>query len=823
LRRSLFLLASFFLVLSWLASPPPAAALQVRVGLWENKPMCYTDENGKPAGIFISVLEYAAEQEDWQLEYLHGSWAELRSRLEKGEIDILPSMAISQEREKIYAFNQISVFNNWGEIYVSPSSSIRSLLDLKGKRIATLAEGIYSTGPEGIVSLNGQFNLQAEIIFVSQYLDALQAVKKGAADAAVVNRLVGSTHAPELGLHRSGIVFAPVDIRFALNRTSAITRHLAEGLDRHLLFLKNNNNSIYYQSISRALGGAESGRLLPRWFWAATAVFLGLLVLLLALSLGLRWQVKRKTSELREANAHLTEDIEKRMEAEEALRISEERFRSLVENSSDWIWEFDENEIFTYASPRVKELLGYEPDEVVGRSAFDFIPEDGREEVAREFIFFKEARKPFANLLNVNQHKDGHRVTIESSGVPIIDREGKFHGYRGIDRDISERRELETKLRQAYKMEAIGTLAGGIAHDFNNILSAILGYTGLARLEIGKSDPAQQSLQEVLNAGLRAKELVKHILAFSRQTEQQKLPVYIGPLFKEALKLLRASIPSTIDIKQDISKEFWAILADPTQIHQVIMNLCTNAAQAMEPDGGVLRVCLRNVDNRSTERADLFPGRYVQLSVSDTGMGIDPELQKRIFDPYFTTKDVGKGTGMGLAVVHGIVKSHGGLIEVESQPGQGTTFHVYFPQVEKVQCEECAPAVEIATGRERILLVDDEPALAEVGKRILEQYGYTVTAKDSSLDAYEAFRADPDNFDLIITDLTMPHLTGLELTRELRGIRPRIPVILCSGNSQKAEEGLLAEAGIAACIMKPLVAGELSLLVRKILDAAPSD
>jgi signal transduction histidine kinase/CheY-like chemotaxis protein len=384
-----------------------------------------------------------------------------------------------------------------------------------------------------------------------------------------------------------------------------------------------------------------------------------------------------------------------------------------------------------------------------------------------------------------------------------------------------QEKKLETQLRQAQKMEAIGTLAGGIAHDFNNILSAVIGYTELALINIPKESSLQNHLQQVLKAGSRAKDLVKQILTFSRQAEQEVGPFQIKLIAKEALKLLRASLPTTIEIRQDIQSDS-TVLADPTQIHQVLMNLCTNAGYAMQETGGTLEVSLTNVelDSHFTGRhSDMAPGPHLRLTVSDTGHGMTPDVLERIFDPFFTTKGPGEGTGMGLSVVHGIVKSFGGTITVYSEPGKGSTFHVYLPIAEDLKDEGETEVIEpLPTGNERILLIDDEQPLVDIGKQMLERLGYEVITRTSSIEALELFRAQPDRFDLVITDMTMPNMTGDKLAMEIMKIRPDVPVILCTGFSPAITEEEANAWGIQALLEKPLLRHDLAKTIRQVLD-----
>jgi signal transduction histidine kinase/CheY-like chemotaxis protein len=383
-----------------------------------------------------------------------------------------------------------------------------------------------------------------------------------------------------------------------------------------------------------------------------------------------------------------------------------------------------------------------------------------------------------------------------------------------------EKRKLESQLRQAQKMEAIGTLAGGIAHDFNNILSIIFGYTELA-MEEKNPEERQQHLLDLRNGAERAKELVGQILAFSRKAEQQMQPLQVSAIIKEALKMLRASIPATIEIRQDIASN-GLVLADPTQIHQVIMNLCTNAYHAMRETGGILAVSLKEVTIGATEYgyANITQGNYLKLEVSDTGCGIDQKTQEKIFEPYFTTKKPGEGTGLGLAVVHGIVNSHHGHITVYSEPGEGTSFHVYLPLTEQdvSALPDKTEPKELRGKGERILFVDDEKQIRKVLGTMLTKNGYQVTASADGAQALEEFQKNPDQFDLVITDMTMPSMTGAELAQKIMAISPQTPVILCTGQSELINREKALAMGVRDYLNKPILQETLLGAARKALN-----
>ena len=370
-------------------------------------------------------------------------------------------------------------------------------------------------------------------------------------------------------------------------------------------------------------------------------------------------------------------------------------------------------------------------------------------------------------------------------------------------------------------MEAIGTLAGGIAHDFNNILSAIIGYAELADIDTRRESSVASSLAQILKAAFRARDLVRQILMFSRQSEVQFGPLQVNLIIKETLKLLRASLPATIQVRQDLG-DCGKILGDPTQVHQVVMNLCTNAYHAMSAEGGLLDISLSSVDidaGHLVQGETLQPGQYLKLSVRDTGHGIDPEILHRIFEPYYTTREKGAGTGLGLAVVHGIVKNHRGAIQASSQVGVGSTFDVYFPKVEDYSVEsEAEPEEPVRGGNECILFVDDEPALEELGGRLLSGLGYEVVTRSSAWEALQLFKAKTMTFDLVITDMTMPQLTGEKLALEILRIRPEMPIILCTGFSEQINNERARSLGIRALVMKPFLKNEMARTIRRVLD-----
>jgi PAS domain S-box-containing protein len=533
---------------------------------------------------------------------------------------------------------------------------------------------------------------------------------------------------------------------------------------------------------------------------------------------------------INEMRSNLQRDMAERKQSESALLESEERFKALADTSPLAIYMSTgiEQEA-VYINPTFTKLFGYTMEEVptVGKWYPLAYPDEkyrsqfveGWQEKVEKAIETNSEIAPMEALVTC---KDGSKKII-SWGFINIGKQSWAFGLNLTKQKQAEEEKfnLENRLQQAQKMEAIGTLAGGIAHDFNNILSAIIGYTEMARDDSPNESSVAKDLDNVLEASTRAVSLVKQILSFSRQDETEYILLQPASIVTKAVTLLRPSLPTTIKITQDIDTKTGLIFGDPTQIHQILMNLCTNAFHAMEDTGGILDLSVKEIDLSSedlTREPHIDAGTFIQLSVGDSGAGIPLEVRDKIFDPYFTTKEVGKGTGMGLSIIHGIVKSYGGFITLNSELEQGTVFHVFLPVVNKEELPAREATQQIPVGIERVLFIDDEDVLADMGKNMLERLGYHVTVRKSSLEALETFQNQPDQFDVVITDQTMPGMTGIDLTRRMLQIRPDIPIILCTGYSSIISEEKAKSVGVREFALKPVGKRDIAMLIRKVLN-----
>lgn len=515
---------------------------------------------------------------------------------------------------------------------------------------------------------------------------------------------------------------------------------------------------------------------------------------------------------------------------ERKVRESEQWFFTTLKSIGDGVIATDWQGHVKFMNPVAERMTGWSQAEAMARplhEVFHIINEYSR----------KRCENPAKKVIDTGQiiglanhtiliSRDGTEIPIKDSGAPIVLNNEESIGVVLVFQDDTEaknKQKLEKKLRQSQKMEAVGTLAGGIAHDFNNILASVIGYTELAMEDTNKTSPLYQNLNEIMVAGMRARDLVRQILVFSRHAESKQKRLSLNELVGEAVRLMRATIPTSIEIQEQITPKPLMIYANASKIHQILVNLCTNAFHALENNGGTMKVQIDEVEYNehvNVQFAEILPGKYAMITVSDDGKGIDPQHLERIFDPYFTTKDQDKGTGLGLSIVNGIISSHKGYITVNSTPDKGSTFKVYLPIVND-QVDACGPSVvqEMPTGSgECLMVVDDEAAIAQVQKQNLERLGYEVEVCTSSYDALEKFVNEPAKFDMLITDMTMPKMTGEKLVQRFREIRPDLPVILCTGFSDKIDRQKCAELKINQFLMKPIKKGNLARAIRNAFD-----
>lgn len=514
-------------------------------------------------------------------------------------------------------------------------------------------------------------------------------------------------------------------------------------------------------------------------------------------------------------------NVTARKNAEENLLQQETHLKTLVETIPDLVWLKDVNGFYLACNLRFEKFYGAKQSEIIGKTDYDFVDKDLADFFRKHDRIAIEAGKPCSNEEEVVYAFDGHKGLLETIKTPMYNNFGEIIGVLGVGRDITDRKKMEMNLQQSQKMEAIGTLAGGIAHDFNNILTAVIGFSELAYDVAEPDTTVSECLRQIIGASDRAKDLVEQILAFSRQGNSEIVPLDMKRVVEKAVSFLRPSLPTTITIDTEIGQDNGIVSGDATQLHQILVNLCTNAFHAMEEEGGKLTIGLQDLyltESDIPEQTTVSPGEYIKLSVTDTGVGIGQEHLERIFDPYFTTKAPGKGTGMGLSIVHGIVLNMEGFVTVGSRLGEGTHVDVYLPVKDPQEVIENSFDDSIPLGSERILFVDDEKMLADLAEKMLIRLGYQVTISMSSVEALEIFRQQGNDFDLVVTDQTMPIMDGATLSIKMLQINPDIPIVLCTGYSSVISEKRAKDLGIKELVYKPLRTKEIAQVLRKVLD-----
>ena len=785
----------------------------VTVGADQNyPPFEFLDENGQAVGFNIDLLQALSKEMGLQIEIRSGPWMAIRQAVENGQLDMVSGMYYSKERDVKVDFSTpfIRIHES---IFVRSDSSLSTLEDLKNREVIVQSGDIMNDF--AIAS-----GLMRTVVEVYNPLDALRLLSSGRHDAVLLPKLQGQYLLDTYKIDNVKAVGPAILIQeYGFAVVDGDTELIAI-LDQGLSILKTSGT---YKEIREKWFGVMGHERSQAFYRFIIPVFI-LLALLLAFSWLWNWllrrHVQRKTLELsRELNAH-----EKTLKS---LKDREAHLQAVVESSSDAILVLDDNFLMTGCNSAFVKELGFSKKQIDGQQMSLILP---RSETLNEMLQGVRDDIEKAGTWRdeqLFQSRAGTVVPMETTISEIVLPDRRVEGYVAIMRNISSRKRaeeenirLEHQLRQIQKMEAIGTLAAGIAHDFNNILSSIIGYTELARRALVEDNQVRQDLGVVLESADQAKSLVRQILTYSRQTELERRPESLSALVEDSLRLLRASLPAAIEIHKDFAAGNDLVLADATQINQVILNLVTNAFQAMNTSGGRLDITIQDLQVNETT-AEQFPavsaGSYLQLSITDDGHGIDASIIERIFDPFFTTKGRGEGTGMGLSVVHGIIKDHGGFIQVESQLDRGTSFHVILPLFEGVP--DISPAAHpLVGGSESLLLVDDDEKVAYAWQRILQALGYSVTVATHPARGLVCFQEKTKEFDLVLTDFDMPHMSGLELTRQLKKISPGIPVILYTGFSAALSEVDAKNSGVSRCLAKPVSTATMSESLRQVID-----
>ena len=890
----------------------PLSAERVEVGMYQAPPLLFRDSTGVPSGLYPDLLREIAVREDWQVEWVDASWPELRSMLGSGELDLLPAIAYTEERDSLYDFNGETVLSNWAVVFGRPGTDIESIIDLDGKAMAVLEGDVYYTRFQDLAE---SFDIECDYVETSTYDSVMLALDRGRAEAALVPRLYAAREEERFNVSRTPILCCPTELLFAV--PPGENAHLLAALDSHIRSFRENPGSVYHESLNRWLGSAPESS--PGvWLWwlliglaAAAAVFLVLVLVT-------RRKVRAATAELRESNAQMqaildgspdvitllgpdytvrwanraaqdmtdsigrkcysayadrstpcpgcpvgpamdsgqieqrvmrregivstrgetfwddtavpmtgekggiegvvviSRDITEQVEAERRIRQSEEKYRTVVEGSRDGMI-IHRNGLIVFANRACFESLGYHSEEILGHSIMEFIV-PGQHQLVSERMEGRARGEDVPSTLETTLRKSNGELLPVEMNTSIIEYDGE-QAFIVFLRDITERRELERQLRQAQKMEAVGQLAGGVAHDFNNLLQVITGYTGVAMETLPEDAEAYDKLKEVGSAGEKAARLVRQLLAFSRKRSISLEPLSVEDTVCSHFEMLERAIGEDIELTFSCEEDLPAIRGDRGMLEQVLTNLFFNARDAM-PDGGRIRISART-ESLDAESCSGYPwtqpGQYVAIYVEDTGTGMSPETLERIFEPFFTTKDQGGGSGLGLSTVYGIVKQHGGIISATSVEDDGSVFRLLFPAVsDRPSQSKNEDGSSPAGGGETILLAEDNKEVRCLLEEILGTVGYRVRTCCNGREAAHIYQTADDRPALVILDIIMPGMGGLEAARRILEADPDARILLCSGYSDRAEE--ISLDGSYFFIRKPFTRNEILAAVRRLLD-----
>jgi len=808
----------------------PAPLKVVRVAAFNFNPAIYQDRDGKVKGFYVEMLEEIARRENWQIQYVYGSWGEGMERIKRGEVDLLTSVAWLEERTHFLDYGKTPIMTVWSEVYVHQKSELSGIRDMAGKKIAIMKGDSNGKGFRNLVE---KFGIPCTILEFPGFEDVFKEVEAGRADAGVVNNTFGIGRSKDFRVKSSGIIFSPFDLYFAAGKGK--NGELLAVLDGYLTRWKADKSSLYHSALNRWLHrNTEVVSVTPTW----------LIQLLLGLALSgilgtsfivlLRRQVAARTRELQQSESALLEkneelaaieeelrqQLDETFTAQEALQKSEEFLTAILENMPAMVFVKDAHELrFVSMNRTGEEILGIPREELIGKNDFDLFPE-------KEATFFTGMDRFVLQQGTIQEipeervhRRDGQERILHTRKVPICDPTGRPQYLLGIAVDITEQRSVEEQLRQAHKMDVVGQLAGGVAHDFNNMLTGIIGAAEMLNWRLGE-DPYNAKLTAViLDAATRSADLTRQLLAFSRKGKITSTAISINDCINAVVAILERTIDKRINLRVELKAQNPTIIGDPGLLQNALLNLAVNARDAM-PEGGTLTFTTCNVELAgSSLPGQPAAGPYLEISVADTGIGMSPEVLEHIYEPFFTTKETGKGTGLGLAAVYGTVKEHNGTIGVTSEPGKGTVFRLCLPSGTS-QGSEMAEGEETVQGKGGIMLVDDEAIIRLSGHCLLEELGYQVYLAEDGEQALELYSREHARIGLVILDMVMPKLSGKETFLRLKRLDPEVRVLFSSGFHREGTVQELLGIGAKGFIHKPYRLQNLSKSVAEALAEA---
>jgi two-component system, cell cycle sensor histidine kinase and response regulator CckA len=796
-----------------------AAREKVRVGIYDMDPLCHcwTGKDEKQGGLFIELLAHVASQERWDITYVCGTLDECLQKLAAAEIDLLAAVPFSESRASEYDFTRETVISTWGQVYGPEGNGIGSVLDLSGRMVGVVRDDPYN---QELRDTLRRFNIPCRFVEFKHSGEVFQAIKKGWVGAGVVDRLFGMQHQGDYGVRRTPVIFSPVELRFAVPKD----RHqkLIDALDYHLNELKANPDSLYYTLVNRVFGvsGIHS---IPRWLVWGIVILLVLSLLAGGTGLVFRRQVRIKTAQLSKKTDELDAEIEIRKKAQEGLAQSEARYRSLVENNlyGYFIFAYPSGKVLFF-NQRMVDLFGYPQEETRDKTLWDLVAPSDHQTVRERIQSRVNGRPPDeVPYICTAVRKDGSAFDAETS-ASVLEFEGK-KVIQGTLRDVTEQERLKQHLQHAQKMEAIGTLAGGVAHDFNNLLMGIMGNASLMKMDLEAGHPHWEKLTHIEEYAESGSTLTRQLLGLARGGKYEPKALHLNDVVEKTSRMFGRT-RKEIAIHASYEKDLWTVQADGGQMEQILLNMYVNAWQAM-PEGGDLYLRTENVtigeDHVRARQGK--EGNYVRISVTDTGVGMDEKTRNRIFEPFFTTKGMGRGTGLGLASAYGIIKNHGGFIDVYSEKGKGATFCIYLPATSKAALSLSSDGSanrDIQKGEGTVLVVDDEEMIVEVGASLLEKIGYQVLVAKSGEEALEIYRNNDELIDIVLLDMIMPGMGGKETFEKLKQIDPSVKVLLSSGYSINAQTTDLLKCGCRGFIQKPFSMAALSKKLREVSCAS---